>query len=135
MSTVYYEPTRIFLYTTSEIAWIIREAWYHWPPQTSGYIDTHERVQTGTPTAMPGQSEIEVIAEVKARLGLHKRMGRVLVDEVQGQAFDAVDLSRYEFFQSYLSRDARDYLCYISGPRRKKISFADWLWKRAKGRR
>lgn len=118
------------MYTREEVAWIIREAWDAWPPKTTGYIDTHEDVQNGTPRGMPGQAEIEVIAEVKSRVSAAGEAGEVLLDEIQGKAFDTVDLSRYSYFQIYLSRSAKAALNYISGPKRRRIPFMEWKWRK-----
>ena len=79
---------------------------------------------------MPGQAEIEVRAEIEARLKAAGEAGEVLVDEIQGAGFDGADLSDYAHFYLRLSRVGRTALNYISGPRRKRRPFKTWVWER-----
>ena len=103
-----------------------------WPPKTSGYVDTHEDVQNGSLShVFPGQTAIEVIAEVKARLEKTKEAGATLVWELQGIGFDDVDLRWYWKFKNYLSPGARDALNYMAGVKRRKVSFTRWKWFKA----
>ena len=57
-----------------------------------------------------------ILAEVNWRLERTKRAGEVLVHEINS------GLNKYEFLSDY----AKDALDYISGLRRRKLSFADW---------
>ena len=110
----------------------MREAWNGWPPKKSGYIDTREDVQNGSPPhSMPGQTEIEIIAEIEARLDSTGESGRALIGEIQSPAFECVDLWQYWRFRVYLSQPARDALNYISGPKRRRIPFYLWRWRKA----
>ena len=127
---MWYDPARIFCYSREEIAWIIREAWYGWPPKTSGYIDTHEDIQNGSPPlSMPGQAAIEVLAEVAARVDGTGEDGETLIEELQGPAFDGVEISDYRRFRHYLSRPARAAINYVSGGRRKRRHYRRWKWE------
>ena len=132
---IWYDPARIYRYTPEEVAWIIREAWDRWPPQTTGYIDTHEDVDTSPAQTMPGQAAIEVLAEVSCRLERTGEAGKALVWELRAPAMEMADLGHYRRFYGYLSPSARDALIYISRSKRKSISFAHWKWRRYKRQR
>jgi len=97
----------------------------------SGYIDTHEDVQSGSlPHAVPGQVARDIILELEVRLGRCGDAGQALVGELQGPDFECRDLGNYDIFRQFLSQPARDALNYCAGAKRRRITFTMWRWRK-----
>jgi hypothetical protein len=90
-----------------------------WPLKESGYIDTHENVQTSTPLTPAHQTTIEVWAELVKRLDRTGEDGETLRSEA------AAGMDIYQ-----LSRAAKNALNYCSGWRRRLTPYAVWKAKR-----
>jgi len=86
-----------------------------WPPEyrETGYIGSS---RSGIGHA-PFETPIQFAAEIKERLKTTKRAGETLVWEVQHGAEEYRDLSPF----------AKRALNYISGWRRRRIPFPEWL--------
>jgi hypothetical protein len=103
-----------------------------WPEKKTGYIDTHENVQTSPPLSSPHQSTIETWAEVYGRIQRTGEDGKVLWDEIKNIEKFRVQygLLSEEININYLSGAARSALSYISGYKRKRQSYSDYKKQR-----
>ena len=127
MARLWYSHVSINRYTREEVAWIIVEALDgSWPSQPSGYIDTHEDVDTGGPKGDLLTAADAVVWEIEGRM---KRAPKYLVEvlKFELQSPDPpLDLWHYDRFRDFLSPPARRLLNYLSGMKRRRMSFADW---------
>jgi hypothetical protein len=88
-----------------------------WPPRPgSDYVDTGG---PGQREYAPFEAAVSVIAEVKARLEGTGEAGEALLGEVDA-GIEEIGL---------LSRPARRALDYISGWKRRRISYSLWKWR------
>jgi len=95
----------------------------NWPPNPddSNYIDIPLKSRRHHHEAYFTRP-LEMVAEIKVRLETTRDAGEALIDEIQGGITD----------YGRLSRPAKRALNYISGWRRRRMSFARWCNQREK---
>lgn len=120
----WYEPKNI-IFSREQVMWIIESFDVledgKWPvnPHGSGYTDS-PKVQVSPSRHAPFETPEMVAAEVRARLESTGEAGEALVDEIQSGVYN----------YNLLSRPAKRALNYISGVRRRKISYSRWKRER-----
>jgi len=99
------------------IEWLPTLETGNWPgnPQDTGYTDT-AGVQRSHSHHAPFETAAQIYAEVTARLRRTRRSGETLVWEVQHGLAD----------YNLLCPAAKDAINYISGWRRRHVSFSQW---------
>jgi hypothetical protein len=111
---------RDIIFQRDQVIWVLANmellAEGRWPPdqRETGYTETSIR---GTRSIRaPFEKPVQIFAEITTRLVSTREAGEALVDEVQ------VGINEYES----LSRPARRALNYVSGWKRRRMSFANW---------
>jgi hypothetical protein len=107
-------------YCRVQIVWAIRNlaTTEGWPVKQTGYVDTHEDVQTSAPQDAPHRGAIETWAEISYRITKAGEDGETLVSE-------AINIENPNNF----SRAARNALNFVSGFRRRRLSYSKWLYE------
>jgi len=104
-------------FCSHQVLWLLKWGDYlrsgHWPPEPEKDENKTNKRSTEATFVKP---EL-IIAEVSARLALTGVNGKLLVALVE--AHPDVELQS-------LDRDARDALYYVSGWRRRRVSFGRW---------
>lgn len=120
MSEQYWSP-RDFHFTSEQILWILPhlkelKVGLYPPEPSSGY--TENPINKKQPTShAPYETACQIAAEIEVRLKRTGLAGELLYAQVCA-----------EFLE--LSYEAKQALYYISGWKRKRISFVDWKRKR-----
>ena len=103
---------RHFLYSRVQVFWLVA---HEFTPPWASSGSLSERVNTSEIGGRAPSPDIDIIAEVKARIDKCGEAGEALVDEAPNVEFI-----------SQLSRPARRALNYCSGYRRRMLTYSEW---------